>query len=128
MLLLQPEMHCRSNLLWQVYLFNADSESFAAFDLLSWAADGPCSVQDLSWGYLLKVKRGKLARMAEHGLVGGKLGKLKCKCHHIKRLLLCAEALQVLYIGGLQTMESEPVSVTMLQGVYSCQSSSLCRQ
>jgi len=111
-LLLQPEMHCRNKVLWQVYLFDADSESFAASDLLSWTADGPCSVQNLSRGYVLKVKRGKLARMAEHGLVGGKLRKLKFECHDVIRLLLCAKALQVLYVGGLQT---EEVSQSQLQ-------------
>ena len=40
--------------------------------------------------------------MAEHALVGGKLRKLKFECHHIQGLVLCAEALQVLHVGGLQ--------------------------
>lgn len=122
-------MHCRNNLLWQVYLFNADSESFAASDLLSWAADGPCSIQNLSWGYVLKVKRGILARMAEHGLVGGKLRKLKFECHDVNRLLLCAKALQVLYVGGLQTKRSKSVSVTKRCMKFAhVKGSSFCRQ
>jgi len=128
-LLLQPEMHCRNQLLRQKYLFDADSKSFVSSDLLSWAADRPCSVQDLSWGYLLKVKRGKLARMAEHGLVGGKLRKLKFECHHIKGLLLCAEALQVLQVGGLHTKRGRSLSGTKCCMKFNhVKGSSFCRQ
>ena len=122
-------MHCRNKLLWQVYLFDADCESFAASDVLSWAADGPCSIQNFSQGYVLKVKSGKVARMAEHGLVGGKLRKLKFECHDVNRLLLCAKALQVLYVGGLQAKRSKSVSVTKrCMKLAHVKGSSFCKQ
>lgn len=87
----------------QFDLSDADCESFALFNLVGRAADGPCPVKNFAGVDVLEIKRCKLARVAEGGLVGRQPRKLKLKCHHILGFLFCAQALQLLQVRVLHT-------------------------
>ena len=71
-------------------LSNAYGESFALFNLVSGAADGPGPVQDFAGCNAVESKGCKMARVAKGGLVGRQVRKLKTQMSsHLGILVLC---------------------------------------